>query len=527
MSGGSIRSLTERIVKVSSVTGAEGRAISNVLNELLQGLSLVPKQHRNRVSVDFRSDSQVLVRWNGAPSSKRQTILVTHTDKEGMLVRGVKPIQNGSLLEVSTPNGSSLERRFERAQFRIEAGIIAPALVGTGVACCVDEEFGILVESKVGDECSAVLASGAVLTARWDPPAVASQGRESTCTGWSLDNALGVTVGLRTLLAAATEGLGCNLGLLLTGGEECGFVGILAFLQSELQRNAPWEDLAWIVVDCSSRDHASIMDFESLAQLRVSARAKRRLPDPIDYGRSLIDARSCIVRVEDKLSWFDLQFAGVLVRAATQSRMEFIQGPSEAQETAKKAASPWHRSELFTDPALAGAVDYPMLGKCAAMYGGFCEGSILAHRSQISDAIGSSVRALSNLGRLGVIGLPIGNYRNIPKQDRDGVEHLLPEEADMSVVVTATLLCLNAARIHHYWSYAPFRDEGGRGFLPGQRSDGLSFDYLWRDHWSPRLTDAWSVEYLHSIKVQLQELLEDHAAVSELAKLGVRIQTTN
>src|SRR5262245_15234615 len=80
--------LISPIARISAVTGAETRMYYWLLAQHWGGV-LRRVVESERLRINFAGQNQLVVSWNGDPGSRRRTVLVAHTDREGYHVESI------------------------------------------------------------------------------------------------------------------------------------------------------------------------------------------------------------------------------------------------------------------------------------------------------------------------------------------------------------------------------------------------------------------------------------------------------
>lgn len=380
---------------------------------------------------------QMCLAYMGAPKTSRWCVLVCHADREGYLpVDDLSAGQRTFLARRPNSIDADADREGLPAQIVVTMGSHEERLSGVMAGVSVSPTDGVsdlIVE--LDEPVSVALAS---VAGRGDCQVTVHEGFECsthdrgsaslTAEGWGMDNAAGVAAGTAAVVASARSNSPVNMAVIYTRGEESGFRGALAVLERGIEALGP-EPLI-VVVDCSEVSESRVVPYSEWRQLRglVPGGHGRCKGDPLLLPTGgYCDPRTAYARVEDRLSIFDASVALLLHQSGLNCR---------GRSTVNDAG----------DPRTSGTY---LLGQCAQMCGGLCEGSVISHASDIGNVLGGRHRSMVAAGlRTGVIGIPLENYRHRVSGHRRLVTRAMPERVYLEAVHGASELACDTAYLY-------------------------------------------------------------------------------
>lgn len=376
-----------------------------------------------RLQVTHIADSQLLVSWDGSETQGPRLTIIAHADHEGYRVVGTRADAADTVTLIGQPVAPALgevELNHTGATVCLELNgethTFASRIERTDSKGCIEVDLHVdpgLLAAPSRD-------LQAVIQHRFDIPDWELDEDPNEQPGQQIqaayiDNCAGVAVSLATLGEIARAELPVNVGVLLTSGEEAGFIGMQEVIRSDTQAARALMDSVCIVVDSS--------DVERSIREPLGAWNRRLAKNGRHPEKRRICPRECVaIRLGDKWTHYDPGVARLLYQAAIGVRATL--GPE---------------AEALVAP----------LGVSGEFVGGICEASALAMAPQI--------RARHNLDpgsgvHIGALAIPIENYRNIPATIR-GQPHA--ETTTLGALHTAALSLFNLAHSMPFWPAFP------------------------------------------------------------------------
>jgi hypothetical protein len=437
--------------------------------------------------------------WTGNSGSRKRTVLVCHTDREGYVIKDSADLISKQIVIGEQPYVEKVEDKRRGAQVEVayglgenESRLPAKTLTEDEAAAAGLRLKPNRVAIRLANASTAELETLRRACASPWPAVVACHafgalgklgvGRDGDfIEAASVDNAAGVAVCTAVLSDVVRDGKPVNLTVLYTTGEESGFLGALSMGCEDGWIGAEAdEDVLWLVVDGSDVRQSRLAGLGAWRSFRFGtsvhdARWDEVLPEePGSAWRALSPMDVAAVRLEDRASIFEMSGALILYQAALAVRNRLL------GETVRHMERP--KGHVRVRAA--------NLGATAVFHGGVCEASVLSHLEEIQNAAGVSRQAGD--WRCGALALPMQNYRF------EATGQLEPEITTVGVINSAYLIALEACRLHmDYWyafkSAQGYRGPRGygaivkKGKIPKSRSDLIE---MWVNRYRDRGPEA-------------------------------------
>lgn len=482
----------EAITPIASITNAEHRLMSWLISTYWKQI-VAECPEPERLHIAFIAESELAVHWTGAPTSARRTVMICHTDREGYVLGGATRTEDASLVvEGMAVVQEEIYNNRRHAPLSIvcdsdEGYVSCPGRL-EDINVLLNGEYkegAVIVRISVADVRPSIVIEalnkpqGAV-TARHTFQAFSDRagcrlGNNGEILSWSVDNAAGVAACTAVLTKIITERAAVNVSVIYTTGEERGMIGVLRVIASDHLPvfNRGTENL-WIVVDSSSCPDARIVGLDEWRRARLLKNMQirsRHVVSPNGFGTASAHS-SAVIRLEDKLSIFDLSSARMLYQAAMN-----VRGGLPGKRHAGKRHDEYHMIEAGVT-----ACD---IGQVGVFLGGVCEASMLAHMNDLRLSVAKEER----LGdRVGSIAIPILNYRNMVP-DRSV---LLPEEGHIGALNSCAIILEQACHMHLDYAYSDMSPSGYRGATaarPFFKEKTQKSRTALVEHWRKRLED--------------------------------------
>jgi len=410
----------------------------------------LPVAQRQKMGVDFTPAGQLIVRWRGRPDDPRKSVLISHVDTEGFLVREVDRSTDTALCWHTSGEAPEDDKVGSPVKLVLPYGALRgniKKISKPSRPLTRDNPFDHEIVVRIEDRDSSRITKFErnpyfIGVGNYEIPVWSN--RDGVISATHVDNTAGVSVLITLLMTAIKKHWPVNIDFLFTTCEEPGFCGIVSeILDGSVLNSAKDGEVVCIVVDSSS--HVKFTKDEQLWNQDYQR-------EPRSSIQTEVPLQDVVIRTGDGMFLFDPEVTKLLCSAALNVQCSATDRVLWAGRK-RSSVSDEYRNALRSEQRGYIIRSSVPVGR---LIGGWCEASPLRLEHAIRERIGAPPLNL----RVGSLAIPIAHYRNSFNNK------LQPEKCHQDSLRGACEILGEATRLVHRWPFG-LRNNPADKQLPG------------------------------------------------------------